>query len=34
MPEMKRVEYIKMAKFEPPGIKERDFMTVWILKKS
>ena len=22
-----------MAKFEAPGIKEWDFMTVWILKK-
>ena len=29
----KRVENIKMAKFEAPGIKELDFMPVWILKK-
>ena len=29
----KHVENIKMANFEALGIKEWDFMTVWILKK-
>ena len=29
----KHVKNIKMAKFEAPGIKEWDFMTIWIFLK-